>query len=146
MQRFRVNNPMPSPLGSFFLLLSFSSFPFQLRSRERLIPIPSLIKPSGAAVIFTIFGLTRIVAENDFWRGKESGRTLLAVLGLAVRGPYENEYFRAMWLLQATVYLLFSHPRRQFLVIYRWFEKLMWDASIIIWHNWQNFAFDALAL
>ena len=51
---------------------------------------------------------SRVVEENDFWRGKESGRIQLAVLGLAVRGPYENEYFRAMWLLQATVYLLFS--------------------------------------
>jgi len=37
---------------------------------------------------------------------------------------------------------VWCYPRRQFPVIYRWFEKLMWDASSIIWHNWQNFAFD----
>lgn len=59
-QRFllKVRNEQFHALPARKLFLAFvfpGIFPFQLRSRERLIPIPSLIKLSGAAVIFTIF-------------------------------------------------------------------------------------------
>lgn len=50
---------------------------------------------------------------------------VLLVNRLAVRGSYENEYFGAIRLLQATIYLLFGVIHVDNFQLYKWFEKLM---------------------
>ena len=77
-----------------------------------------------------------IVTEDEIWRGKGSGRCLevLLVNRLAVYGPYENEYFTAIWLLQATVYPLLGVIHVDNFQLHIWIKKLMLGC-LDYWHS-----------
>lgn len=87
-----------------------------------------LLKTFRAAVILTFF--SRIVEADEVSRGNGSEKIslvrqcleVLLVNRLAVRGP---EYFGAIRLLQATIYLLFGVIHVDNFQLYKWFEKLI---------------------
>lgn len=129
--------PMSSPLGNFFDFFLSVIFPFQLRSREQLVPIPKLLKPSRVAVILSFFPwilLRRTSFEGGRSREEFTWLRDLPANRLAVNGPYESEYFRAIWLLQATVYLLFGVIHVDNFQLYKWFQKLMLGC-LDYWHK-----------